>query len=142
MKAILALLPLCLTILPASAYACDCTKYPFMPNPPCYSACVARLYRSDISVTRGVTNIDPDVVTAVQAMQKQGISNVDFGAIGDKEALEKAVRRNELPWKRGNAVPTNARRARAERLALELRVHQRAVHRRRGGGSTSHAGAG
>lgn len=43
------------------ARECDCTEYPFKPNPPCFNLCVAKLSAKPVSEAAIVKNIDPSV---------------------------------------------------------------------------------
>ena len=77
--------------LPASAQDCDCTVYPFRPNPPCYKQCVAKL-SADRSLLGDVRGIDPGVAVGITVLSRsQNRDTVDFGSIKDKKTLEEAA---------------------------------------------------
>lgn len=76
----------------ASTVACDCTSYPFRPNPPCFGACVGKLASSpnpDLSTVKG---LDPGVSVSIRVLaaypKKQSI---DFSSIRGKSDLEQAA---------------------------------------------------
>jgi hypothetical protein len=73
----------------AHAQTCDCTLYPFRPNPPCFSLCVANLSTRPMADTAAVRNIDPGVSVGIGVLsQNRDKAAVDFGAIRNKRALE------------------------------------------------------
>lgn len=89
MKYIIVLIFSILTFSYALASECDCTLYPFKPNPPCFGSCVAKLSASPHNSLSLVKNIDPGVSLSIKVLSahKAGI-NVDFSKITGKKALE------------------------------------------------------
>ena len=76
----------------ATAQECDCTAYPFKPNPPCFGHCVSKLSAKPITETAVVKNIDPGVSVGIGVLsQTKDRSTVDFKAIQGKQDLERAA---------------------------------------------------
>jgi len=76
-------------LFPGVAVACDCTTYPFMPNPPCYSQCVAWLTKNKQISLSSVKNLDPGVSVAIGVLRQKEESTVDFSSITNKKSLER-----------------------------------------------------
>lgn len=93
-----ALLPLLFFTASASATDCDCSIYPFKPNPPCYSMCVAKLSSKGNTELSGVKNIDPDVSAAIKAISESNErSEVKFANInGEADLKREAMRASDL----------------------------------------------
>ena len=81
-----------LTANSTCAQACDCSSYPFKPNPPCYGKCVAKLSESkDTDLTR-IRDLDPGVSLSIRVLAaKESRSEIDFSRINDKRQLEAAT---------------------------------------------------
>lgn len=76
----------------ALAENCDCTSYPFKPNPPCFGHCVAFLSAKSQSNAVAVRNIDPGVSVGINVLSKSADrSSIDFKSIKGKADLEKAA---------------------------------------------------
>lgn len=75
-----------------SAAECDCSKYPFKPNPPCYGLCVAKLSsQRDIDLST-VKNIDPGVFVGIKVLsESKSRVDTDFKSIKGKADLERAA---------------------------------------------------
>lgn len=70
---------------------CDCTTYPFKPNPPCYGTCVKRLSANkDIDLSK-VKNLDAGVSVGIKVLAENPALNTDFNSIRGKRDLEKAA---------------------------------------------------
>jgi hypothetical protein len=87
--------PSILLLLAASsvlAAECDCSNYPFKPNPPCYGICVAKLSsKKDIDLST-VKNIDPGVSVGIKVLSESKDRNAtDFANIKEKSDLERAA---------------------------------------------------
>ena len=75
-----------------AAEDCDCTSYPFKPNPPCFSQCVAKQSAKPPAESGNVKNIDPGVSVGIRVLsQSKDRSSVDFKSIQGKEDLERAA---------------------------------------------------
>ena len=88
------IVPLVLLLLLSSssvlAVECDCTIYPFKPNPPCYSACVAKLSSQKNIDLSAVKNIDPGVAVGIKVLSESKERYViDFKSIEGKPDLER-----------------------------------------------------
>ncbi len=72
---------------------CDCTSYPFKPNPPCFSVCVAKIAKSKQGGDLlKVKNIDPGVFVALDVLSKsKDLERIDFSSINKKSDLERAA---------------------------------------------------
>ena len=76
----------------ACAQDCDCSAYPFKPNPPCFGHCVSKLSAEPPSATEDVKNIDPGVAVGIGVLSQSKVrSAVDFKAIQGKQDLERAA---------------------------------------------------
>lgn len=73
-----------------SATECDCSNYPFQPNPPCYGICVEQLSsQKNIDLT-DVKNIDPGVSVGIKVLsESQNLDAIDFKSIKGKADLER-----------------------------------------------------
>ena len=75
------------------AHACDCSIYPFEPNPPCVRECVKKLtLDSSISLNK-IQNIDPTVAHDIWQLRSYGAGSVDFSKLNSKADLESFVAR-------------------------------------------------
>ncbi|MCK4587295.1 MAG: hypothetical protein KAU29_08130 [Gammaproteobacteria bacterium] len=91
----------------ANAVECDCTKYPFKPNPPCYGKCVAKFTSNGRMDITKVKNIDPGVSIGIKVLSAQeDYKNINFNNISNKTDLErevlryfefKAIKKGEIP---------------------------------------------
>lgn len=92
MKIIVSMLLLYFTTS-VSATECDCSIYPFKPNPPCYSMCVAKLSSKTNIDLSSVKNIDPEVSAAITVLsESKDRNNIKFEKINDKAELKRAVK--------------------------------------------------
>jgi hypothetical protein len=74
------------------AQQCNCTSYPFKPDPPCFGMCAEKLTARPVSETAAVKNIDPGVGVAIGVLSQHGNrEKVDFKAITTKKDLERAA---------------------------------------------------
>lgn len=74
------------------ARECDCTEYPFKPNPPCFNLCVAKLSAKPVSEAAVVKNIDPGVSVSIGVLsQSKNRAAIDFKSIQGKQDLENAA---------------------------------------------------
>ena len=90
MKRVALLLPLVFLAAGVSAEECDCSTYPFKPNPPCYSACVAKLSSTRYLDLSSVKNIDPEVSGAIKAIAaSKNRHDIDFNNITGKATLKR-----------------------------------------------------
>lgn len=92
MKSFALLITLASAATAVAAQDCDCTSYPFKPNPPCYGQCVAKLSAKTLGQTSLVKGIDPGVSVGIGVLsQAKDRSAVDFKAIQGKQDLERAA---------------------------------------------------
>jgi hypothetical protein len=78
----------------ASATDCDCSIYPFKPNPPCFSICVAKLSSEGSTELSAVKNIDPEVSDAIKAIsESRERSTIKFENINEKADLKREAMR-------------------------------------------------
>lgn len=87
---------LCLALLSvagaSAAKDCDCSEYPFKPNPPCYGECVARLSAKPPSDAAAIKNIDTGVLVGIRVLsQDKNRSTLDLKSIQNKPDLERAA---------------------------------------------------
>lgn len=90
-----------------SAPSCDCTSYPFKPNPPCFGSCVGKLSSTPNPDLTGVKGLDPGVAVNIRVLAANPKrQTVDFSNITGKPELEiatdKSLRGTDL---RLQAVP-------------------------------------
>ena len=82
-----------MTVVAAGVHAqdCDCTKYPFTPNPPCFNKCVEKLAaKAPAEAASGVRGIDPGVYVGIRVLSEtKAKAVVDFSRIKDKAGLER-----------------------------------------------------
>ena len=86
---------------PVNLVSCDCTSYPFKPNPPCFGSCVGKLTSAPHSDLTTVKGLDPGVAVSIKVLaanpQK---ATIDFAQMRGKSDLEQAAdksfRGNEL----------------------------------------------
>jgi hypothetical protein len=82
----------------ALAAECDCTTYPFRPNPPCYGRCVEVLSGSDGASVSSVKGIDPEVAQHIRTISKSPRRNaIDFERIRTIHDLEQAAVKSRGP---------------------------------------------
>ena len=71
---------------------CDCTIYPFKPNPPCYGECVKALSANTDTDLSKVKNLDAGVSVGIKVLaDSPERSGIDFESIRGKSDLEKAA---------------------------------------------------
>lgn len=60
-----------LALLPsiASAAECNCTEYPFKPNPPCYSKCVKTIVKDKTIPLSSIKDLDPAVAEQIESLR-------------------------------------------------------------------------
>ena len=83
---------LLIIFVPIKAYAveCDCTKYPFKPNPPCYGKCVAKFTTNTHMDITKVKNINPGVSLSIKVLSaNKNHKVINFNSIKNKEDLER-----------------------------------------------------
>lgn len=79
----------------APMVSCDCTSYPFKPNPPCYGSCVGKLARSPNPDLSSVKGLDPGVSVSIKVLAANPKKEtIDFSSITGKSALERAADRS------------------------------------------------
>lgn len=92
MKKITFLFIFLIFISDVSADDCDCSNYPFRPNPPCYGICVAKLVTQKNADLTTVKNIDPGVSVGIKVLSEGSDHiNIDYVKIKGKEDLERAA---------------------------------------------------
>lgn len=78
-----------------TATTCDCTSYPFKPNPPCFGTCVGHLSRTPDPDLSAVKGLDPGVAVNIRVLaanpKRQAI---DFSNMREKSDLEIAAERS------------------------------------------------
>jgi hypothetical protein len=76
----------------AFAEDCNCSSYPFKPNPPCFSHCVASLSAKIPTESGKVKNIDPGVSIGIRVLSEtMDRTSIDFKSIKGKKDLERAA---------------------------------------------------
>lgn len=102
MKKVVSLLLLYFTTC-VSATECDCSIYPFKPNPPCYRMCVANLSSGKDIDLSNIKNIDPEVSAAITVLSKSTDRNaIKFEKInGEVDLIRAAAKVSD-----SNVVPT------------------------------------
>lgn len=79
-------------VLPPSAAVCDCTSYPFKPNPPCFGSCVGKLASARNPDLSSVKGLDPGVSVGIRVLAANPKKNtIDFSSISGKSDLERAA---------------------------------------------------
>jgi hypothetical protein len=92
MKAFLLVIGVLSAASATTAQGCDCTTYPFKPNPPCFGECVAKLSAKPVSGADRTKNIDPGVSVGIRVLsQSKERDSVDFESIRGKKDLEREV---------------------------------------------------
>lgn len=88
-------------IIPASRAAsspvvsCDCTSYPFKPNPPCFGSCVGKLASSTNPDFAAVKGLDPGVSVSIKVLAANPKKEtIDFTGIRSKSDLEIAANKS------------------------------------------------
>ena len=86
---------------PVNVLACDCTSYPFKPNPPCFGSCVKKLASAPHSELTSVKGLDPGVAVSIKVLAANPEkATIDFTQMRGKSDLEqtadKSFRGNEL----------------------------------------------
>ena len=80
-----------------SVSVCDCTSYPFKPNPPCFGSCVGKLSSTRNPDLSGVKGLDAGVAVNIRVLaanpKRQAI---DFSNITKKSELEIATDKSLL----------------------------------------------
>lgn len=94
MKRIVIALPLFLLTVAVSATECDCSSYPFKPNPPCYGICISNLSSSKNINLTNVKNIDPGVAVGIKVISESKYrETTNFMGIKEKADLEREALR-------------------------------------------------
>ncbi|WP_374568109.1 hypothetical protein [Ideonella sp.] len=72
-----------------AADQCDCTIYPFTPNPPCYGKCVGQLTSLKGTDFSKIKQLDPGVAVGLKVIaSRPDKSAIDFSKIKGKKDLE------------------------------------------------------
>lgn len=85
---------ICLWVSSAGlASDCDCTNYPFKPNPPCYGKCVALLSKKDVDLS-SIKGMDANISRSIKALSSRpDRSAINFSSIQGQQDLEEVLRR-------------------------------------------------
>ncbi len=90
MKNVVAALLMSIFAAVVSAAECDCSSYPFKPNPPCFGICVARLSSHKNMDLSAVKNIDSGVAVGIKVLSDgKNDGEADFKNINGKADLER-----------------------------------------------------
>lgn len=74
--------------------SCDCTSYPFRPNPPCFGTCIGKLAGTHNPDLNSVKGLDPGVAVSIKVLAASpNRAAVDFTEMKSKNDLEKAAER-------------------------------------------------
>lgn len=77
-----------------SATECDCSNYPFQPNPPCYGICIDKLSSAGHIDTQMVTGIDPGVAVGINVISESKFRDKNILlVIKGKKGLEREALR-------------------------------------------------
>lgn len=86
---LLAVLSLGTVGIAQAAPDCDCTSYPFKPNPPCYGRCVRKLSSPGGADLAQVKGLEPDVAAALRVLaSRPDRAQIDFDKIQSKSELQ------------------------------------------------------
>lgn len=85
----------------ASHVTCDCTSYPFKPNPPCFGSCVGKLTSTRSPDLSAVKGLDPGVSVSIKVLAANPKKEaIDFSKMRGKfdleQAADKSLRGNDL----------------------------------------------
>ena len=85
---------ICLWVSSAGlASDCDCTIYPFKPNPPCYGKCVAIVSKQDVDLS-SIKGMDANISRSIKALSlRPDRSAISFSSIQGQNDLEEVLRR-------------------------------------------------
>jgi hypothetical protein len=79
----------------APTVSCDCTSYPFKPNPPCFGSCVGKLASTPTPDLAAVKGLDPGVSVSIKVLAANPKrETIDFSGMKGKADLEKAADRS------------------------------------------------
>ena len=82
------------TSTPARKVACDCSSYPFTPNPPCYGQCVGKFVKVSNPDLSSVKDLDPGVAVSLKVLAASpNRSQFDFSKFIGKQELELAAQK-------------------------------------------------
>ena len=74
--------------------SCDCTSYPFRPNPPCFGLCVGKLAEAKNPDLSSVKGLDPGVAVSLKVLVASPTSaSFDFTKLNGKADLESAAQK-------------------------------------------------
>ena len=74
--------------------SCDCTSYPFKPNPPCFGLCVERFADTKNTTLLSVKGLDPGVAVSLKVLAASpGGSTFDYKKLSSKAELETAAQK-------------------------------------------------
>ena len=72
--------------------SCDCTSYPFKPNPPCFGSCVGKLASSTNPDFATIKGLDPGVSLSIKVLAADPKKEtIDFTGMRSKLDLEIAA---------------------------------------------------
>jgi hypothetical protein len=100
MKTIITASLLSLFAATVSAKECNCSTYPFTPNPPCFRICVKALSLDTNADLSTVKNIDPGVAIGIKVLSEgerqettitkgMDMKHINFSNINEKADLER-----------------------------------------------------
>ena len=77
---------------PIKPVSCDCTSYPFKPNPPCFGSCVSKLAEAQNPDLKFVKGLDPGVAVSIKVLAATpNKAAIDFANLKGKPDLESAA---------------------------------------------------
>jgi hypothetical protein len=91
--------PIVIFVAPAASAAiksatCDCTSYPFKPNPPCFGLCIGKFAETKNPNLSFVKGLDPGVAVSLKVLAASPNSaSFDFTKLNGKADLESAAQK-------------------------------------------------
>ena len=77
--------------------SCDCTSYPFKPNPPCFGLCVARFAETKNPDLLAVRGLDPGVAVSLRVLAASPSGTTfEYSKLTSKAELEKAAQKASM----------------------------------------------
>lgn len=87
---------LLLLVISASSATCECTKYPFEPNPPCFQVCLKKIYTDSSFRLESVKDLDPKVRTNIERLRRSDAPISALKDINNDADLRAIVNRYEF----------------------------------------------
>lgn len=90
----------------STAVTCDCNKFPWTPNPPCFGKCTDYLSKTKNPDLSGVKNLDPKVAADIKELANRPDRDaINFSAIVNTGDIAKAAmeKKDTMKWQGGPA---------------------------------------